>query len=374
MSLVSSLRSQANNIRNFRELFPLGVLARNLVTLPLDRLRGDGRAAPPMVINLGVTTKCGLNCAMCTARELRSQRLDEMTPGDIEQLARQTSAFKPAFFLGGGEPFMRRDFEDIVGVLKRHDLRVGVVTNGVQVTPSRGEALKKLGLDSMLVSLHGPREVHDTITGVPGAFDRALEHIRAFCRPPRRTRVMINFVMSKTNIAHVRELVELGRQAGADRVRVEHMLFMTAEDQALHDAWCQTHLADGRERADLRVSTYVCEPAVVSGFADDLPRVLRELEREYGGFLVVKPNLDPNEVAAWYQPGYRAQRRCLFVWRSLFLKPDGDVIPCQHYGDMVLGNARRQPLLDIWNNERYRRLRLMIGRELPPGCSRCCKT
>ena len=57
MSLTTSLRSQWNNVRNFRELFPLAMLARNAVTLPLDQMRGDGRAAPPMVVNLGATTK-----------------------------------------------------------------------------------------------------------------------------------------------------------------------------------------------------------------------------------------------------------------------------------------------------------------------------
>ena len=374
MSLTTSLRSQWNNVRNFRELFPLAMLARNAVTLPLDQMRGDGRAAPPMVVNLGATTKCGLNCAMCTARELRNERLDEMSPGEIERFARQTTGFSPSFFLGGGEPFMRRDLEDVVGVLKRLGLRVGVVTNGLLVTPERGETMKRLGLDSMLISLHGPRAVHDEITGVPGAFDRAIENIRAFCRPPRRTRVMLNFVMSKTNIAHVRDLIELGREAGVDRVRVEHMLFMTGEDQAIHDAWCQERVPDERERAVLRVSTYVCEPGVVSGFADDLPRVLDGLKRDYGDFVFIKPNLDPGEMTAWYQPGYQAQRRCLFVWRSLFVKPDGDVIPCQHYADMKLGNVRREPLLAIWNSERYRRLRRMVSRELPPGCARCCKT
>lgn len=374
MSLTTSLRSQLNNVKYFRELFPMKVLAKNFFTLPLDHLRGDGRAAPPMVVNLGVTTRCGLNCAMCSARELRSERLDEMTPGDIERFARQTVGFSPAFFLGGGEPFMRRDFEDVVRVLKGCGARVGVVTNGMLLTPARGEVVKRLGLDSVLFSLHGPRDVHDTITGVPGAFDRALENLRAFCRPPRRTRVMLNFVMSKTNIASVRELVELGREAGVDRVRVEHMLFMTDEDQSLHDQWCQTHVADAEVRAKLRVSTYFCAPATVSGFADDLPRVLAELKRDYGDFVFVKPNLDPNEIAAWYRPGYQARRQCLFVWRSLFVKPDGDVIPCQHYSGMTLGNVRREPLLAIWNSPRYRRLRLLLNRELPPGCARCCKT
>ena len=374
MSLVSSLRSQWNNVHNFRELFPLSMLAKNAVTLPLDQALGTGHAGPPMVVNLGVTTRCGLNCAMCSARDLRAQRLDEMSPGEIERFARQTAPYAPAFFLGGGEPFMRRDLEDIVGVLKGLGLPVGVVSNGVQVTPLRGDKVKRLGLDSILFSLHGPRDVHDEITGLPGSFDRAIENIRAFCRPPRRTRVMLNFVMSKTNIASVRELIDLGRDAGVDRVRVEHMLFMTGEDQALHDAWCAQHVPDPETRAALRVSTYICEPAVVSGFAEDLPRVLDELKRDYGDFVFIKPNLDPNEIANWYRPGYLAQRRCLFVWRSLFVKPDGDVIPCQYYADMVLGNVRREPLLEIWNSPRYRRLRRLVAKELPPGCARCCKT
>lgn len=372
MSLVDGVRSQVNNVRNFRRLFPTEVLARNLLTFPRDYILPSGFAGPPMVVNLLTTSRCNLRCEMCSVHEFRSRKFVEMSPADLERIVLQVAPYKTSFYLSGGEPFLRADILDLVDVVKRHGLAVGAVSNGLAVTPERGERLKTLGLDSLMFSLHGPEEVHDRITGLPGAFRKATENIAAFCRGPRPTNVILNFVLSRHNMNSMVDLVEVGRRLGVDRVRIEHLLFMTEHDNEMHNAWCRNHVAPEIQK-DLRASTFLCQSATVDGFAESLPDLLDDVRKRYGDFVYIKPALGRDEIRDWYTSGYSANRRCVFIWRSLFIDTEGTVIPCQHYMGYRLGNVLREPLMEIWNSPRYRAFRRLIRHQMLPACARCCK-
>jgi radical SAM protein with 4Fe4S-binding SPASM domain len=53
--------------------------------------------------------------------------------------------------------------------------------------------------------------------------------------------------------------------------------------------------------------------------------------------------------------------------------PNGDVATCRDYPDYVCGNIQKQGLLEIWNNDRYRKFRESLKNDgLLPICSRCC--
>lgn len=372
MAVLGTIRSQINNILFFRPLFPLSTLARHALSLPLDYISPSGRAAPPMVINILLTPRCNLHCSMCSAFEFRQQRFTEMSVSDLERVVSSVAGFRPTFYFGGGEPLVRDDILDLVAVVKARNLPLGMVTNGLLLTPSRGEKMKKLGLDHILVSLHGTESTHDLVTGTPGAFRRTTENIQAFCQKPRRTSVMLNFVLSLDNIDEIEELIMLGKRLGVDRVRIEHLLFITAAEMRQHSQWCEKHLPHTLLPA-VHASTLVCQMAAVAGFSESLPHKLKKIKERHGSFVFIKPALAQAEIKAWYTEGYRSRRHCLFVWRSLFLDPEGNVIPCQHYAGLKFGNALREPLLEVWNSPRYRLFRRTIRKGLLPACSRCCK-
>lgn len=370
MGALDGIGSQVANIRRFASLFRPASVLRNAVTLPFDLASPSGRADRPMALNVVATSRCNLSCRICWAADARRRRPGEMSPDDLERVAARVAAWRPSVFLTGGEPFVRADALELFAVVKRHGLPAGVVTNGVLVDPERGARLKAMGLDAIVFSVHGAEDVHDRVTGAPGAFRRTMENVAAFCRGPRPTRVLLNVVLSADNVSSLDAVAAAGRDAGVDHVRVEHLLFMTEAEVAVHAEWCRGALPDVR---GLEASTFHCGREVPPGMPPDLPRRLADLRRRWRGFVSVKPMLDADEVAGWYSEGHVARRTCLFVWRSLFLDPEGYVIPCQHYPSYRLGNALREPLLEIWNSPRYRLLRRAVRRSLLPGCARCTK-
>jgi MoaA/NifB/PqqE/SkfB family radical SAM enzyme len=371
MELLSTARSQLNNLRNFRQLFDPVVMAKSAMTLPRDLLSPAAHAAPPAVLNFLTAARCNLKCVMCSADKLMG-KTPEMTPADYDHVARQALPFRPSCFMGGGEPFLRSDILECVHAIKKHGLRLGMVTNGLGVTPERGKRLKEMGLDTLMFSIHGTEEAHDRVTAAPGSYRRATEHVRAFCKGPRRTRVMLNFVLQPENLDSVFELAEVGRSLGVDQVRVEHLLFATPREVSRHDARV-AQLAPEAIRGSLALSTHFRDSALPEGHAERLSGLLRGLKAKYGDFVFIKPHLDEDEVAAWYAEDYDEQKMCLFIWRSLFIMPEGHVVPCQSYSEMRFGNVLREPLLEIWNSQRYRKFRALIRKERLPGCARCCK-
>ncbi|NOZ00936.1 MAG: hypothetical protein GXP54_03495, partial [Deltaproteobacteria bacterium] len=231
---------------------------------------------------------------------------------------------------------------------------------------------KQLGLDQIVVSLTGPEDVHDRITGIPGSFRRATANIAEMCRGDRKTEVMLNLVVSREILDQLPQMVELGRSLGVDRVRFHHLLFMTEEEVRVHRNWCGAHL-DGALAGHLEPTLYFCGMDAVKGFDTDVPAALKAVKERYGDFVIQQPDLAQSEVTSWYSSGFDNRRRCLFTWRSLFIDPEGYAIPCQHYGGMRFGNVLDRPFLEVWNSPEYRMFRRTLRKGLLPACSRCCK-
>jgi MoaA/NifB/PqqE/SkfB family radical SAM enzyme len=77
--------------------------------------------------------------------------------------------------LSGGEPTVRSDLPDIIELVKDSGLECAMTTNGIRLP---GRVLEQLrnGNVKVKVSLHGPRQLHDEMLGVP-CFDRVEQNI-----------------------------------------------------------------------------------------------------------------------------------------------------------------------------------------------------
>jgi radical SAM protein with 4Fe4S-binding SPASM domain len=77
----------------------------------------------------------------------------------------------------------------------------------------------------------------------------------------------------------------------------------------------------------------------------------------------------PGEQSA---AGTKGPLRCPFVYRSVFIDTQGDVVPCCRTGLPIMGNVRQSSLAEIWNSEQYLHLRQSLKNgEPPPYCRGC---
>lgn len=117
---------------------------------------------------------------------------------------------KTRLILSGGEPTIHPDFVRFV----RHGRQVGyrwvqTVTNGMLFAyPKFARAAVRAGLNEATFSIHGHTpKIQDSLTGTPGAFDKAIQGIRNL-QQIGGVVINIDIVINKQNYKHLREMLD----------------------------------------------------------------------------------------------------------------------------------------------------------------------
>jgi wyosine [tRNA(Phe)-imidazoG37] synthetase (radical SAM superfamily) len=98
------------------------------------RLDAPGRGLPmfsPISINLDLTSACNFSCPFCVDSKLINTG-KSLTLGEIKKTINtlHSHGLLSVILVGGGEPTLHRDFEEVVRYIKSKRLQVGIVTNG----------------------------------------------------------------------------------------------------------------------------------------------------------------------------------------------------------------------------------------------------
>ena len=166
----------------FAELLSIGgELATNHVSKRFKTLN-------PTVFQLNVNARCNARCQMCNI-----WRTVDKTQLSLEHMDRSFS--DPIFrgieyiILAGGEPTLRKDLAEVVGLLLKHmpKLRkISIPTTGVSkalslqhFAPIAKACFERKVYLSIGISLDGVGEVYDRVRGLPGGYRKVLETLAA---------------------------------------------------------------------------------------------------------------------------------------------------------------------------------------------------
>lgn len=367
--VIKQIRSQVSQLLLFRSIFSVKKLLSGAVALPFEFLSRSGRAGFPWVVNFLVTRKCNLHCAMCSFDASKfSPDEKELTTREIKDFITYAARKKLHIFLSGGEPFLREDIFEIIESIKKAGLSYGICTNGTLLDEQKVGLLCKYPPAFIIFSLLGDKEIHDKITGLPGSFEALVSNIKSFTGSGHKIKIFINCAISQFNIRGLPKIARIADDLKVDMLRFEHLNFSPAVDLQKHALQWKEYFP-GDSHAEL--STY-CNTAIAEdGFYEEIMK-MRELQNRFKVPIYFKPALSSSEIKSWYSNNCLTKRKCFFTWRSLFIAPNGDVLPCQ-FLVYKLGNIREESLDRIWNNKKYKNFRVQLKRGLLPGCVRCCK-
>ena len=332
----------------------------------------------PYALSFWVTRRCNLGCEMCWVQHsrdlegeayVRAER--ELTLDELKAVVDDVARWRPRVGVTGGEPFVRRDAVDFVRHVKDRGLRCGVNTNGTFLARDAG-ALVDAGLDSVMVSVDGPPDVHDRQRAVPGTFLRTKEGLDALLaarasRGADAPYVKVTCTITNENVSSLATLPTLFADLPLDEFTFQHLWFT---DAATADA----------QRA-LFNELFGRDTTYLQGFVSrELPPVdvaaLREqvasVKRKRWPFAVnFYPDLNERDLNLFYDnPRHQFRMKCFSRWLRADVLPDGTVTPCL---GLEVGNVREALFTDIWNGRAYRAFRGELAkRGVFPGCSRCC--
>ncbi|OFW60038.1 MAG: mycofactocin radical SAM maturase [Actinobacteria bacterium RBG_16_64_13] len=169
----------------------------------------------PVNVTWEITEACNLRCSHCLSAELRAQRRGELDLAQcrtvIDELATM-EVFQVNF--GGGEPFLRDDFLDILRYAHAQGITTCVSTNGTVLSDALVDELLRMAPVYLQVSLDGAcPETNDAIRG-RGTFHRILAGIELLAER-RYPDFSLNMVVTRPNVGEIAEFDRLARRYGA---------------------------------------------------------------------------------------------------------------------------------------------------------------
>jgi radical SAM protein with 4Fe4S-binding SPASM domain len=314
----------------------------------------------PRIIAWEITRSCNLSCAHCRASAERGPYPGELSTEQCFDLIEQVAALgrpfdrlriapaqraravpsgvegRPLLILTGGEPLLRPDALEIAVRATGRGLRVVMAPNGTLVTPEVARRMREAGIARISISLDFPTAAqHDAFRGVPGAFEAAVRGIEAARQAG--VEVQINTTITRRNIGHLGELVDLARRVGAVAF---HPFFLVPTGR-------------GAELVDEELAPEEYERAL---------HWLYDKQQEVGDELFFKPTDVPHYWRVRLQragkeapatpgrPGLDVlSRGCLAGTAFCFISHVGKVQPCG-YLELEAGDLKRQSFAEVWEN------------------------
>lgn len=164
----------------------------------------------PFFCDLLVTEKCNLHCRKCFfwkhgigdglgideyKRFIASLREMVNLPFEIN--------------LGGGEPLLKKGIIELIAFCAQQGLQPVISTNATLIDEKTAQELVGCGLHRISVSLESlNEEIHDYMTGTPGAWRRLMQGVECLKKHWRKGDVNIHTVISGKNIDSLPDLVE----------------------------------------------------------------------------------------------------------------------------------------------------------------------
>ena len=168
----------------------------------------------PYIYTLEITSACNAHCAGCGNVFPRGNL--HITEENCQTILERISPYVEMLRVTGGEPTVSPVFAKIIKALDQVGKPIVVFTNGLWKTPD--DVIENLSrcqnLDGILVSLHGhSASSYQAFTG-GDHFSTVLDNIQRASEAG--IRVNTNTILTRKNIGHMPEVVEVASRAGAE--------------------------------------------------------------------------------------------------------------------------------------------------------------
>ncbi|HIP85245.1 MAG TPA: radical SAM protein, partial [Pyrodictium sp.] len=278
------------------------------------------------IVFWNMTYQCNLHCLHCYIKAMGEQAPGELTTAEAQHLLKQMAAMKiPLVLFSGGEPLVRKDFWEIVGVVKgSHWPKLALSTNGTLIDENTALKLKEHGFVYIGVSIDSIRpEWHDKFRGVKGSFEAAVRGIENSVSVGLK--VGIRTTLTRYNIEEVPDILAWCVENRVERVSL-YLLDTVGRGEEIAD-WLPT-----KEQLLWLANTLVEEAKKYAGKLE-----IQLVRSNFMGILIADMLSKTPEDFKQYLEMLEAQGDC--GRKSVSIYPDGSVKPCQFIDWESIGNV-----------------------------------
>jgi len=275
----------------------------------------------PFTLSFEPTTKCNLSCPECpSGLKSFTRTTGNALLQDYETILEKVKDHLIFIYLYfQGEPFIHKDFTEMIRLAKKYHLYTITSTNAHYLTPAKCEDTIISGLDRILISIDGStQEVYEQYRK-DGTLSKVIEGTKNLVAAKKRLKksnpeIVFQMLVVKPNENQIEDIYNLANELGVDKV-----VLKTAQ------------IYDFENGSDL------------------IPTIDKysRYRKTNAGKWVIKNQL---------------KNQCWKLWHSTVSTWDGHLIPCCFDKDAQykMGNLLEQDLDTIWNNEVYTNFRTSI--------------
>ena len=118
--------------------------------------------------------------------------------------------------LTGGEPLLHRNLWALCSELQALRIRITLVTTGLLIEQHAADVASYV--DTVVISVDGPRHLHDAIRRVKGGFDRIAEGVMALRAQELPPRLIARTVVQRDNAAAIDAVIAAAHRMGFDEI------------------------------------------------------------------------------------------------------------------------------------------------------------
>ena len=251
---------------------------------------------------------------------------------------------------------MHSDLFRLSNMLRVRNIRVTLLSTGLLLARYADQIVNDI--DDVIVSLDGPRTIHDTIRCVPGAFSQLAVGVRALRHHNPGFSISARCTVQKANCTSLRETASEARALGLNSIS-----FLAADIAS--EAFNRAASWDVSRQSQIALS----EKEIIL-----LEDELHELSRDWDGTGFVLENPDKlRRIVLHFQShlGLAETRapRCNAPWVSAVVEGDGTVRPC--FFHRPIGSLKSHTLLQVLNGFEAQQFRAGLNVATNPVCRRC---
>lgn len=159
---------------------------------------------------------CGSSCGDVSSEELTVTQYQKF----LAEIKGDFGTQEKMLCITGGEPLLRKDFFDIMGTANELGFNWGMTSNGTLIDESVARDLKRVGMNTISISLDGMSDTHDKFRRTEGGWEKAMTGIENLIKVGGFDAIQVTTVVTHENIGQLDELYKVLNDIDIDSWRI----------------------------------------------------------------------------------------------------------------------------------------------------------
>jgi radical SAM protein with 4Fe4S-binding SPASM domain len=291
---------------------------------------------------------------------------------DWKRIADELAAHQiSSVILRGGEPFLFPNMIELLEYIHSKGMYISIDTNGTLLKKYAAD-LVRIGNIHITISVDGPEEIHDTVRGMKGCFQRIKEGIDELIEIEKNSKKTISrsicFTVSPFSVGGLGTMPDVARSLSIDTLVIVPYNYIPSS----------TGKRYVKELNDLFHTTAFSW----TGFRHEESGIdFYEFQKEYRKYLAGLNGirnypymvLSEEEYRTWFEnpAALIGSPQCANIEKLIDIQPDGSANFCVDTPDYSFGNIKDSTLEALWNSEKASRFRAYRRINPLSVCTRC---